>query len=173
MPDLILTPAIILGALALRSTKSGIGSAVSTEGEFAHTHVTQVWDRFDSTISLQGPHGGALSDLENLIAEHSLPGWDGDSALPVSFVTAQNAREFLKALPASLASPELAVDPDDSAISLEWYGGYRKVFSVSINTSGRLACAGLDGTDQWHAALQFDGTNLPPFITESIKRVCV
>jgi len=148
------------------------GAAISPEGEFASAQVTEVWDRFDGTFSFQPPHSELLSEVESLVAEHSMPGWDGADAPPISFATFANAREFVSALPESVPLPELAVDPDDGAISFEWHGGYRKVFSVSIGESGRLACAGLDGTDQWYGAWTFD-SEIPALVTESVRRVSV
>jgi len=158
---------IAAGTFAGRALRSG--SAYSAEGQFARARVTKVWDALENTASLQVPHAALLDELEALIAEHSAPGWDGKLAPAVPYVTALNAREFIKALPASISSPELAVDPDDAAISFEWHGGFRKVFSVSIGVSGRLACAGLNGTDRWHAALAFNGERLPAQVLEGIR----
>lgn len=159
---------ITVGGLAGRALRSG--SAFSAEGQFARERVTKVWDGLDNAVSLQAPHAALLEQIDALVAEHSVPGWDGQEAPPVPYSTAENAREFVKALPASVSPPELAVDPDDGAISFEWHGGFRRVFSVSIGASGRLACAGLNGTDQWHAALNFDGERLPPLVLEGIRQ---
>lgn len=172
MPEVISMTAVAMfaaGTLAGRAVRTG--SAYSAEGQFARARVTKVWAGLDNSVSFQGPHGALFDELENLIAEHSTPGWDGEAAPSVSFITAQNAREFIRALPASIPAPELAVDPDDAAISFEWHGGYRKVFSISLGNSGRLACAGLNGTDRWHAALAFDGERLPALVLWSIQQV--
>ena len=164
----IVLPIVAAGTIALTRPRSGV--SMSTEGEFAKGQVTQIWNRFDETITFQSPHMELLAELETLEAEHSLPGWDGNQAPPVSYSTVENAREFIAVLPAETPTPELAVDPDNAAVSFEWHGGYRRVFSVSIGESGRLACAGLDGTDQWHAALSFT-RQLPRLVGESIRRV--
>lgn len=158
-------------AAALRSSNPRSNSALSIEGRELHERVTEVWGAFDKSISLRGPHGELFSELDSLVAEHSTPGWDGDSAPPVSFATLQNAKDFIGALSHSTAKPELAVEPDDAAISFEWHVGYRKVVSVSVGESDRLAVAGLDGVDHWHAVLKFDGANLPPLVAESIQRI--
>lgn len=155
-----------MAARALRS-----GSAFSVEGQFAREQVTKVWDGLDSAVSLRVPHAALLGELDALILEHSNPGWDGQEAPPVSYIIAQNAKGIIRALPADIPSPELAVDPDDAAISFEWHGGYRKVFSFSVGASGRLACAGLNGTDRWHAALAFDGERLPALVLQSVRQV--
>ncbi len=172
MPDLVSMTALTMTACVALRAQVRRGSAVSAEGEYVRSHVTEVWDNFGRSISMQGAHADLLDQLDALIAEHVNPGWDGNVAPPVSYATAQNARDLIKALPATVSSPELAVEPDDAAISFEWYGGYRKVFAVSVGNSGRLACAGLDGTDQWHAALHFEGETVPTFVLDSIRRVC-
>lgn len=157
------------GTMAARALRSD--SALSAEGQFAREQVTKVWSGLDNAVSLQVPHAALLDELESLVAEHSTPGWDGQEAPPVSYAVLQNAKEIIRALPADIPSPELAVDPDDAAISFEWHGGYRKVFSFSVGTSGRLACAGLNGTDRWHAALAFDGERLPALVLQSVRQV--
>lgn len=170
MPEIIsITAAAMIAASSMAGRALRSGSAYSVEGQFTRAQVTKVWDALDNTVSLQTPHAGLLDELEALVVEHSVPGWDGQEAPSISYVTAQNAREFIKSLPASVSAPELAVDPDDAAISFEWHGGFRKVFSVSIGMSGRLACAGLNGTDRWHAALAFDGERLPVLVLEGIR----
>jgi hypothetical protein len=171
MPELIsMTVAMVATGVAMRGAMKP-SSAVSAEGQFARAQVTEVWGNLDNSISLQVPHAALFDELDALVAEHSLPGWDGESAPAITYATAQHARDFIKALPASLPAPELAVDPDDAAISFEWHGGFRKVFSVSVGTSGRLACAGLNGTDRWHAALGFDGERMPSLVFEGVRQI--
>jgi len=157
------------GTMAARALRSG--SAFSAEGQFAREQVTKVLYGLDSAVSLQVPHAALLDELDALVAEHSSPGWDGQEAPPVSYFAAQNAKEIIRALPADVPTPELAFDPGDAAISFEWHGGYRKVFSFSVGISGRLACAGLNGTDRWHAALAFDGERLPALVLQSIRQI--
>jgi hypothetical protein len=168
----ILTATLALTTVAAVRSNARSKTATSVEGQFASAQVTQLYDRLDETISLQSAHSDLIAELDNLAAEHSLPGWDGIEAPPVSYTTIAHARLFIDALPAGVPKPELAVDPDNAAISFEWHGGYRRVFSVSIGDSGRLACAGLDGVDQWYAALGFDG-ELPALVSDSIRRVTV
>ena len=170
MPD-VFTATIVMtaAAVALRPSRNA-GAAVSVEGQFARSQVTQIWNKFEETISFQPPQSGLLSELENMASEHSLPGWDGNEAPAISYTALENARQFICALPSTMPPPELAVDPDDAAISFEWYGGHRSVFSVSVNESDRIACAGIDGVDQWYAALRFEGS-LPALVTESVRRV--
>lgn len=143
----------------------------SAEAAMAHRLVASVQNRGAAFVSQQPPHEAVLEDLERLVADHGKPGWDGDQAPGVSFAVREFAAEFIRALPETVPAPELAVDPDDGAISFEWRGGYRKVFSVSIGASGRLACAGLRGSDQWHAVLGFDGGRMPDDVVRSIRSV--
>jgi hypothetical protein len=110
-------------------------------------------------------------EFSKLLGSHSTKGWDGAEASPVSPVALGRARDLILALPTSIPDPELAVDPDDGAISLEWYAGPSRVFSVSVGLSARMACAGLDGTDSWHGVAGFDGAKVPDFVLQSIQRV--
>ncbi len=106
-----------------------------------------------------------------LSQEHSHRGWDGAEAPPVSPVALDRAQELIMSLPPSIPNPELAVDPDDGAVSQEWYAGSSRIFSVSVGLSSRIACAGIDGTDSWHGVAHFDGTKAPEFVIQSIERI--
>ena len=109
--------------------------------------------------------------LHETVAEASISGWDGAVAPPVPAEATARAQAFLAALPHGLPMPEFSVEPDDGSLSLEWYTGYRRVFSVSIGRSMRLPYAGLDGTDKWHGVAQFDGIIIPQRIVESIRQI--
>jgi len=71
-------------------------------------------------------------EFSKLAKAHSHPGWDGAAAPPVSPIALNLVRELLLSLPPSIPNPELAVDPDDGAVSLEWHAYLR-------NTSRGLA----------------------------------
>lgn len=56
-------------------------------------------------------------------------------------VTAAAALNFALQLPRWLPSPEISADPDGE-ISFDWFGSSGKMYSVSIDQSGRLSYAG-------------------------------
>ena len=111
------------------------------------------------------------STLAELLASHGELGWDGAVAPALTGATLENVRAFVMALPAWVPDPEFAMDPDDGAVSVEWYGGPSRIFSVSVGLSDRLACAGMDGTDSWHGVTRFLGGVVPDFVLQSIRRV--
>lgn len=63
------------------------------------------------------------------------------SAAPVDEATAQTAFALGARLPRSIPLPEVSFDPDGE-MSFDWFGPSKKLFSVSINRSGRLSYAG-------------------------------
>jgi len=77
------------------------------------------------------------SDIEQMAA-------DADATIRIDVQTIQAAVEFASLLPRSLPAPEVAPDPDGD-ISFDWLGRSGKIFSVSIDASGRLAYAGRFG----------------------------
>lgn len=158
------------GAAGLRDV-SNRRSGFSEHADFVAREAQILIEKNDRSFSIIGERGKVLSELLELQAEHSTPGWDGAEAPPVSPIAMDQARRLILALPSSIPNPELAVDPDDGAISLEWYAGPSRVFSVSVGTSSRMACAGIDGTDSWHGVASFDGVKAPPFVLQSIQRV--
>lgn len=170
MPELFSVTVAMTAALAAYRSGARGSHAMSPEGQFARSQVTLVLDRLDEPYSLQVPHADLLAELEELVLEHSLPGWDGNEAPPVAYATHEYARQFIRALPSDVPPPELAVDPDDASVSFEWSGGYRKVFSVSVGETGRLAFSGLRGTDRWHGALAFKD-QVPALVLDSIRQI--
>jgi len=174
MPEpisLIAFTAVGLGGAAGLRDISNRRSGFSDHANYLAREAKSLVEKNDRSLSMIGQRGKVLSALMDLQKEHEQVGWDGAEAPPISAIALNQARELILALPPSIPNPELAVDPDDGAVSLEWYGGPSRVFSVSIGNSPRMACAGIDGTDSWHGVARFDGTKLPDFVVQSIQRV--
>ena len=158
------------GAATLRDVANR-RSGFSDSARYVAHRVSSLVQKNDQAFSTTALRNAVLSDLVDLAGEHSECGWDGAEAPPVSHIASQQARSLILALPAEVPDPELAVDPDDGAIALEWYTGPARVFSVSVGSSTRMACAGIDGTDAWHGVARFDGNKVPEFVLQSIRRV--
>ena len=109
--------------------------------------------------------------LAELLDSHGKIGWDGADAPALAETTIANVRVFILTLPPWVPDPEFAVDPDDGAVSIEWYGGHARNFSVSVGQMDRLACAGIDGTDSWHGVVHFESGKTPDFVLQSIQRI--
>ena len=112
----------------------------------------------------------AISQIRALLNECSAPGWDGDSANPLTPRTAGQAVQFIRALPDKFALPEFAPEPDGS-LALDWIDSRNRLFSLSIGTSKRLAYTWLDGTDKGHAVARFDESNISPRILQGISAI--
>lgn len=174
MPEpisLIAITAVGLGGAAGLRDVSNRRSGFSDHAKFLTCEAKTLVARNDRSLSIIGARGAVLSELMDLVIEHSQPGWDGQQAPPVSVLALGQARELILALPSGIPNPELAVDPDDGAVSLEWYAGSSRIFSLSVGSSRRMACAGIDGTDSWNGVARFDGVNLPDFVLQSIRRI--
>ncbi len=85
-----------------------------------------------------------IPEILSLVRSSAEDCGDGIEAAPVSRETATQAVRFAVLLPKSLPIPELAVDPDGE-ISFDWIGKTGKMFSASIDGSGRIAYAGRFG----------------------------
>ncbi|MCH7229059.1 hypothetical protein [Haloferula sp. A504] len=162
--------AVLGGAGCLRETQAR-SSGVSDQAGFVAETARSLVARNDLTASIIGNRAEVMSELYELAGEHAQPGWDGAEAPAVSEAVLERAAELIAALPSSVPNPELAVDPDDAAIALEWSNGPHRVFSVSVGESQRMACAGIDGTDVWHNVSRFDGATVPPFVLHGIQKV--
>lgn len=124
--------------------------------------------KFELSQALFGKKSTAISQLSDLANECSEQNWDGYNACPINTEAVTVAENFVRALPPDAALPEFAPEPDGS-ISLDWIQSRNRTFSISINSSYRLAYAWLDGTNKGHAVENFDGHSIPPRILEEIE----
>lgn len=112
----------------------------------------------------------AFSQLERLVAEAIEPNWDAYQAKPLTAQAYDIALRFLSALPASLPSPDVGLDPDGE-VSFEWMKGKGRVFTVSLEQNGRASYAGLFGEGVTaHGTEVFDDT-IPATIIQGIERL--
>jgi len=163
--------AVSLGGAACLRDISHRRSGVSDSAMFLAREARTLVEKNDRSFSLIGKRGEVLSELAELRDEHRQIGWDGAEAPPVSSIALNQAKELVLALPASIPNPELAVDPDDGAVSLEWYAGPSRIFSVSVGTTSRMPYAGIDGTYSWHGVAPLEGARVPDYILQGIKRI--
>ena len=110
-----------------------------------------------------------LRALRNAIAECSEDDWDGYGAKRIDGKSYEESLRFLDILPGTIPTPEVAVDPD-GMVAFEWHEEPRWVFSVSFETNGAIAYAGLFGNSKTHGTEYF-GQALPQSILDSIRRV--
>jgi hypothetical protein len=168
MPEAVSTIAFLVGYAAFNSGAfARSGSAVSSEAMAVRQAVGKVANSAERSHALFGAKAKAISQIWALANECSEPGWDGESANPLTPRTAGLAVEFIRALPDGLALPEFAPEPDGS-IALDWIHSRNRLFSLSIGTSNRLAYAWLDGADKGHAVARFDENHIPARILEGI-----
>ena len=169
MAEPILTTAIVAGYALLQPLARGT-TAFSESARRLSEDACLVLADAETPVSLFGAQQTALSSLAEAAAEASVEDWDGYGALPVLDAAIESAAAFIRALPSSVIQPEVAVDPDGQ-ISLEWFGAKDRIFSISFGDRGRVAYAGIDGSDRWRGAEQFDGHSIPPFLQMGIRRV--
>jgi hypothetical protein len=80
------------------------------------------------------------SEIEQILEEAA----ETTGGTPVDAATAEQAIRFAYLLPWSLPQPELAPDADGE-ISFDWIGPLGKMFSVSVDRTGRISYAGRFG----------------------------
>jgi hypothetical protein len=107
-------------------------------------------------------------DIEQVAAE-SAEYVGVDEVVTISRATADAAIAFVNVLPRSLPTPEIAPETDGE-ISFDWMGPFGKMFSVSIDSTGRLAYAGSFGSkSKVHGTEQLSNT-CPPEIVQGISK---
>jgi hypothetical protein len=110
---------------------------VSGTSEAANRIECQLKEQFRHYV---GPRFNPLrSGIEELAADVN-----ATAINTISSDTVLAAIEFARLLPRALPPPEIASDADGE-ISFDWFGRSGKIFSVSIDATGRLAYAGRFG----------------------------
>ena len=106
-------------------------------------------ESLQKSIALGLKASGVFQKLDDVFAECSDPGWDGENAQPIPHEVLRNAWLFLEALPLGIEPPDIDAEPD-GAITFEWYRSPRKVLSVSINPDDQLYYAALLAASKRH-----------------------
>jgi hypothetical protein len=169
MPEPILATAIVAGYALLQPLARGT-SAFSSSARQVSEIACAVLDDLETPVSLFGAQSSSITALSEAAAEACVEDWDGYGGLPANPMAVDNAAAFIRSLPLDMMQPEVAVDPDGQ-ISLEWFGAKDRIFSISFSDRGRVAYAGIDGTDRWRGAEMFDGNSIHPFLLMGIRRV--
>jgi len=125
--------------------------------------------RVDETATVTlGQRARAKDALGEAVEEASSANWMGPGSLPANAQAVRNALLFLDLLPATFPAPTVAAEPDGE-IEIEWYGGPRNVFSVSIGPSNALHYAGLFGRSESHG-IEYLAGEIPEQILELARR---
>lgn len=146
------------------------GSAISFEAQTLQRDASSMVNSIERSQALFGDKATAISQLWALANECKEPDWDGEGANPIDRSAVHNAMAFLRALPDHSPLPEFAPEPD-GAISLDWIRSRSRLFSLSINSTNRLACAWLDGTDKGHFVVRMLDGVTPHRILEGIDAI--
>jgi hypothetical protein len=168
--------AVTAGALVHPSTYPGFQlvaqgtSAVSSAAQAVREAVFKAVNFGERSETLFGAKRAAISQIWALVHESREVGGESVEAEPISLAAAERATDFVRALPEGVSLPEFAWDPDGS-ISLDWIQSRHRLLSVSVGEGYRLPYAWLDGADQGHGVVTFDGETVPVRILEDIRRI--
>jgi len=108
--------------------------------------------------------------LHQLPVECAKDDWDGYGAEAVKATALLRAEAFVRALPDDIPLPEVSVEPD-GAVAFDWMPLPSKTFTLSVNEGNRLAYAWIDGTDRGHAAVKFEGVEIPSRVLTDLERL--
>ena len=153
------------------SSSRQMSIAVSEEAESIVNLYNDTTRHLDANITVESRFNEAFRSLLNLAVECGDDDWDGYGAKPVNAASMYLAVLLLQRLPSWADQPELSCDPDGD-VSIEWYHGPRKTFSISVGEDGTLHYSGLFGTGEAHGSECF-ADDLPPAIVDNIYRLQV
>jgi hypothetical protein len=106
------------------------------------------------SISVRDVVDAVLSDLERAREEASSDGWDGKGTRAIDLLAYWQAKQLILSLPSTIPAPSVSVDPDGE-VDLAWDFDRNHVFSISVSRTGRLAYAGLLGTERHSGSVHF------------------
>lgn len=121
------------------------------------------------SYTVRDPRERLLNELDDLLAEASLPGWDGHSGKPLDIAAYDFARMLIRALPTTAPLPEVSADPDGE-VSLDWSFGYRRALTVSVGPTGRCAYAWVLGQETNRGTAWIDD-EIPESITFKLHQL--
>lgn len=145
-------------------------SAVSTEASDITKQSESLKRYHEQSLALFGDKARLLESLCELSQECLQDDWDGYGANAINLIAVKNAKNLIRALPDGFEMPELSVDPDGD-VSFDWMPSHTKTFTLSVNSSCRLAYAWIDGTDRGHAVAKFENGVIPDRILAEIRRI--
>jgi len=95
--------------------------------------------------------------------------WDGEGGAPASTLAVDQAAQFLRVLPETWPSPEIAIERNGS-VNLEWGHSADYVFTISVGSQGVLHYAGLYGDSKTFGMEAFVG-ELPRVVVDNLRRL--
>jgi hypothetical protein len=142
---------------------------LSDEAAYVAQRSEQARNRLRDSYAIGWGGTEVFSDLDDVVKDCSLPGWDGYGAEPIAPETHDLASRFLKALPIGTSVPSVSADPDGQ-ITFEWYKNPRRTVSVSVSPDGDLHFASLVGAKSLFGTIPFYGQT-PIEILELVQRL--
>lgn len=136
-------------------------SAVSEAAGWVQRSLGNVARSGESAHSLAGREVEFQAQLRAALHELVID----EDQYPVTTAAVRIASRFVQALPHRLPLPQVAIDPD-GAISLDWVTSRTRAFSISVDDSGRLAYAWMNGSDRGHGAVRFQDSIPSPLLSQ-------
>lgn len=158
--DIKLSVALPSGSIASR--------AASPTADYILDASRQTRESLQKSIYL-GLGSEVFNELFDVSENCKQPGWDGDSAEPVSHDTFLYAFRFLESLPWGIQKPSVGVEPDGH-VTLEWYKAPRHTISVSVSPDGFLYYSALMGLRKTNGSEPFFG-DVPKIILELVGKI--
>ncbi len=122
-----------------------------------------------TALSASSPPMLLLAELNNLMLDCHVAGWDGYGAKAVSVHAYAAAKQFIESLPAGFPTPSLSADPD-GCVTFEWRKSARRVALVSVHPNFHVDYAAIFGAAKQYGSEPFFG-ELPESVRILAHRV--
>lgn len=129
------------------------------------THYAEV----SSALSASSPPALLLAELNDLMLDCHIAGWDGYGAKAVSADAYLAAKQFIESLPVGFPVPSLSADPD-GCVTFEWRKSARRVVLVSVHPNFQVDYAAVFGAAKHYGSEPFFG-ELPESVRVLAQRV--
>jgi len=114
----------------------------------------------NAPISRGGKLLGIWKELDAVVSECSVAGWDGYDAKPISTAAINEARILLKSMPDTIMPPEIAPEPSGD-IGFQWRNAANQILVVGIDGSSLLNFAANLGGGFTNYGTERHSGNLP------------
>ena len=147
------------------------GLAPAAEPYLRLCHTRTEYAEVSTALAASSPMALLRGELNELMLDCQVTGWDGYGAEAVSIEAYAAAQRFIRSLPAGFPTPELAADPD-GCVNFDWHVSPRRTLVVSVHPDFRLDFAALIGTAKIYGSEPFFASELPASVRDLVRRVC-
>lgn len=135
--EITAVPSAYLSAFILAAGPGSMGITYASTG-YTQSHEDRSYRNTANQIIL-------LAALKSILQDCSIPGWDGESAMPISARAVEHAKLVINSLPFTVGIPDI-IPQSNGKLAFEWYRGPFHQLIISVGPTSNVAYSALLGS---------------------------